>query len=281
MDCAKGVNFVLAGGGRMEDYWGFGKAKGELLPSIGVPCTAGTGSEAQSFALISRDRDHRKMACGDPRARFRTVLLDPRLATTAPRRVVALAGLDALSHGIEAFVTRTAQPLSRLLAREGAAAINGALATVLRDQGDLAAWSSMLFGAYLSGAAIEASMLGAAHALANPLTAHYSLGHGEAVALVLPAVVRWNGGLDDGRAYTEIAAALGLLESGESPSEALARRVSDLTVMAGLAAGLAVWGVEEAALPALAAEAAEQWTLRHNPRPATVGDLAALYRASL
>ena len=92
MDCAKGVNFVLAGGGSMEDYRGFGRGKPGMLPSVGVPCTAGTGSEAQSFALITHPRTHHKMACGDPVARFGTVLLDPLLLRTVPRAVAAVAG---------------------------------------------------------------------------------------------------------------------------------------------------------------------------------------------
>jgi alcohol dehydrogenase len=79
MDCAKGINFVLTNGGRMQDYWGYGKATQPLLPMIGVPTTSGTGSEAQSYALISDVETHVKMACGDPKAAFRVAILDPEL----------------------------------------------------------------------------------------------------------------------------------------------------------------------------------------------------------
>jgi len=78
MDCAKGINFVLTNGGSMADYWGYGKAIAPLLPMIAVPTTAGTGSEAQSYALISDAKTHVKMACGDPKAAFRAAILDPR-----------------------------------------------------------------------------------------------------------------------------------------------------------------------------------------------------------
>ena len=80
MDCAKGINFLLTNGGRIHDYRGYGKASKPMLPMIGIPTTAGTGSEAQSYALISDAGSHVKMACGDPKAAFRLALLDPRQA---------------------------------------------------------------------------------------------------------------------------------------------------------------------------------------------------------
>jgi alcohol dehydrogenase len=118
MDCAKGVNFLLTNGGRMEDYRGFGRAARPMLSSIGIPTTAGTGSEAQSYALIAQPEGHQKMACGDRKARFRVVVLDPALAASAPRPVAAAAGLDALSHAVESLVCRRANPVSRMLSRE-------------------------------------------------------------------------------------------------------------------------------------------------------------------
>ena len=116
LDCAKGINFVLTNGGTMRDYWGFGKAPKPMLPSIGIPTTAGTGSEAQSYALISDAETHAKMACGDPKAAFRIAILDPQLTVTQPRPVTAVAGYDALSHAVETFVTTKRTVLSDLFA---------------------------------------------------------------------------------------------------------------------------------------------------------------------
>src|SRR5262247_4885498 len=87
MDCAKAINFVLTNGGTMKDYWGFGKAARPMLPMIGIPTTAGTGSEAQAYALISDSETHAKMACGDPKAAFKVAILDPALTVTQPREV--------------------------------------------------------------------------------------------------------------------------------------------------------------------------------------------------
>src|SRR5438067_7861777 len=89
LDCAKGINFVLTNGGTMRDYWGFGKASRPMLPSIGIPTTAGTGSEAQSYALISDADTHGNMACGDAKASFRIAVLDPELTVSQPREVAA------------------------------------------------------------------------------------------------------------------------------------------------------------------------------------------------
>ena len=89
LDCAKAINFVLTNGGAMHDYWGWGKATRPMLPMIGVPTTAGTGSEAQTYAIISDAATHVKMACGDPQAAFRVAILDPELTVTQPRAVTA------------------------------------------------------------------------------------------------------------------------------------------------------------------------------------------------
>src|SRR5688572_8931506 len=98
MDCAKGINFIYTNGGRIQDYVGIGKATKPMLPMIAVPTTAGTGSETQSFALISDAETRIKMACGDRKASFRVAILDPRLTLTLPARETALTGIDAVAH---------------------------------------------------------------------------------------------------------------------------------------------------------------------------------------
>src|SRR4030095_4667720 len=94
MDCAKGINFLLTNGGHIADYRGYGKATRQMLPMIAVPTTAGTGSEAQSYALISDASSHVKMACGDPKATFRVAVLDPALTVSQPRAITATSGFD-------------------------------------------------------------------------------------------------------------------------------------------------------------------------------------------
>ena len=192
LDCAKGINFLLTNGGLMQDYQGYGKALQPLLPMIGVPTTAGTGSEAQSYALITDAETHVKMACGDPQAAFRVAILDPLLTVSQPRNVTAAAGFDAIAHAVETYVTTRRNPLSELFSREAWRLLEGNYERVLTEPDDVAARGAMQLGAYYAGVAIENSMLGATHACANPLTAHYNMAHGVALALLLPTVVRWN-----------------------------------------------------------------------------------------
>ena len=278
MDCAKGVNFLLSNGGPMESYEGDGRAGGAMLPSIGVPTTAGTGSEAQRFALISRESDHRKMACGDPGARFRTVILDPELPLSAPSRVAAAAAIDAVAHAVESFTATNANPVSRLYARQAARLLFGAFEAWLADPAAGSVAGEMLLGAHWAGASIERSMLGAAHACANPLTRAHGVTHGVAVGLMLPHVIRFNGAAAEGlyaglpRAGTGTAS-----KTGADAAEALARRVEELLEAAGLPRRLRALGVPEDGLEALAAEAAGQKTARFNPRPVGPAECAELY----
>jgi len=278
MDCAKGINFLLTNGGRMEDYRGLGRARQPLLPAIGLPTTAGTGSEAQSYALITQAESHRKMACGDRQARFRIVVLDPSLLASAPRRAAAAAGIDALAHAVESLVCRAANPVSRMLSREAWRLLEPSLLRHLAAPAELGAAGGMLLGAHLAGAAVELSMLGAAHACANPLSARYGVAHGVAVALLLPHVVRWNGAAAEagsGQVGTA-AAAYSTLDSCAS-SERLAARIEELRAAAGLPGRLREVDVEVSALPELAREAAQQWTAGFNPRPAGEEALLRLY----
>src|SRR5207302_724338 len=117
MDCTKGINFVLTNGGSMTDYKGYGKATKPMLPSIGVPTTSGTGSEAQSYALIADESSHLKMACGDRKAAFRIALLDPEVTFTQPPRVTAVTGIDSVAHAIESYVCTKRSALSQMFAR--------------------------------------------------------------------------------------------------------------------------------------------------------------------
>jgi alcohol dehydrogenase len=278
LDCAKGLNFLLTGGGRMADYRGYGKAKAPMLPMIAVPTTAGTGSEAQSYALISDSRTHEKMACGDPKAAFRVAVLDPELTVSLPRAATAATGYDALSHAVESYVTTRRNALSAVFAREAFRLLEGHFERVLDAPSDLGGRSAMLLGAHLAGLAIEASMLGATHACANPLSARYGTVHGVAIALLLPHVVRWNAGVV-GPLYADLLRAAGGVP-GPEPARALADRLEELAVHAGLPRGLRAAGVPRDDLPALAGHAAEQWTGRFNPRPFDARGALELYEGA-
>jgi len=281
MDCAKGINFLVTNGGGMANYRGFGKALQPMLPSLGIPTTAGTGSEAQSYALIADERSHMKMACGDRKAAFRVALLDPQVTVSQPKRVTAITGIDALAHAIESYVTTKRNPLSDLFSREACRLLEGNFEAVLQDPANLEARGCMQLGAYYAGAAIENSMLGACHACANPLTAHYGLTHGIAIGILLPHVIRFNAPAVSSL-YGELVHHAGLTNgTPQIAAEILADRITDLLHTAELPTTLADCGVTDGILPVLAEEANAQWTARFNPRHVEERELLHLYEAAL
>ncbi len=279
MDCAKGINFLVSCGGRMHDYHGRGKATGPLLPSIAVPTTAGTGSETQSFALITDAATGMKMACGDPRAAFRVAILDVHLTLTQPTHVASLTGIDALSHAVESHVSRAATPASRIFSQQAWRLLATNLPRVFAAGGDVAAREAVQLGAAWAGLAIENAMLGAAHALANPLTAAHRVVHGQAVGLMLPHVVRFNAA-SCGVAYAELLRDIGIDAVPETAGERLAAWLSHLLAASGLQTTLSGLGIAAPDVPALAAAAATQWTGGFNPRAVTIDDFARLYEAA-
>lgn len=278
MDCAKGLNFLLTNGGRMADYKGFGKATRPMLPSIGIPTTSGTGSEAQSYALITDERSHIKMACGDKKAAFRVAILDPELTLSQPRAVTAVTGIDALAHAVESYVCTKRNPVSQAYALAAWRHLEPNLEVVLRNPDDLDARSAMQVGSHLAGAAVETAMLGICHSCANPLTAHYGITHGTAIGVLLPHVVRFNAPAAEGL-YADLVTQSSPL-NGVPASEVLARRLEELVATSGQPTRLRDCGVSETILSLLAVEANEQWTARFNPRPVTEEDLYAVYKAA-
>lgn len=285
IDVAKGANFLLCCGGRMQDYQGRDKATADLLPLIAVPTTAGTGTEVQSFALIADPDSHQKMACGDRRAAPRVALLDAELTRTLPRSVAACTGMDAIGHAVESAVTTAGDDSSRAFAFEAFERAARSLQPALARPDQESTRSDLLQAAALAGLAIEHSMLGAAHSMANPLTAHHGLPHGQAVGLALPHVVRFNTEVPAARAtYARLARDAGLAASGHS-EEAAARALADaLESLAGFAfEGLTLrdLGLRVQDVAILAEEAARQWTARFNPRPVTAIEFEDLFRTAL
>ncbi|MCX6381861.1 MAG: iron-containing alcohol dehydrogenase [Armatimonadetes bacterium] len=285
MDTAKGCNFLLTNGGEMRDYWGVNKASKPMLPLIAIPTTAGTGSECQSFALISDAQTHHKMACGDVKAAPRIALLDPVLTVSQPRGVTVCTGIDAITHAVETAVTNKRTPYSRLYSREAFRLTINTLPIVLAEPYNIAARGQMLLGAAFAGIAIEASMLGAAHSMANPLTAHYGTTHGQAVGLALPHVVRFNAQSPEVLAlYHDLALYAGLANTQDSANTALEKllfRLQETLETAGLATRLTELGVDEESIPLLAKEAAGQWTANFNPRPVSQEEFERLYGEAL
>lgn len=282
MDCAKGINFLLTNGGEMADYKGVGKATKPMLPLIAVPTTSGTGSEAQSFAVIADPDTHMKMACGDKKAAAKVAILDPELTLSMPFSVRAATGIDAISHAVESYVTKKRGPVSQLFSKQGWELLSKSILKALHDPDDVEANGAMLLGAHFAGAAIENSMLGATHALANPLSAHFNTTHGVAIGVLLPHVVRYNG--EDGeiaRLYGVLAEQVGLCEQSDpDAADVLAGYLTMIVSKSKQPTTLSACDVDDSLLEQMANEAALQWTAQNNPRPVDPDSLLELYRCA-
>ena len=276
LDCAKGINLILTNGGQIADYRGYGHAQKPLLPMVAIPTTAGTGSEAQSYAVISDSTTHLKMACGDPKLAFAAAILDPELTLSQPTEVTASAGFDAIAHAVETAVTTRRTELSMLFSREAFRLLNTNYERVLVQPSDLDARGAMHLGSFYAGIAIEQSMLGAAHACANPLTAQYQLPHGVALAILLPHVVRWNTQKND-------SLYAGLVDSDIPSDQAgtrLAERLADLSRAGGFPTDLQTAGIQMDDLASLAESAGAQWTGTFNPRPFSESEALEVYQCA-
>lgn len=264
LDCCKGINFVYCCGGSIHDYHGTGKATAPLLPMIAIPTTAGTGSEAQSYALISDAVTHTKMACGDPGAAAKVAILDPELTLTQPHSVTVLTGIDALSHAIETQVSQRSNAMSHTYSQRAFEMLGQSFERVLDEPNNLEARGRMQLGAYFAGLAIENSMLGAAHATANPLTARYGITHGQAVGVMLPAVIRLNATKCE-NAYARL---LREIDSQASPCDApdlLAQLVTRWLKKSQLKTSLSQLGIPKQDFDTLTIDALKQWTGNFNP----------------
>ncbi len=284
LDTAKGCNFLLTNGGNMQDYWGMGKAKNSMLPMIAIPTTAGTGSETQSFALISDEITHRKMACGDPKATPKIAILDPEVTLSQPKNVALCTGIDAIAHAVESFVSKNRNPISSMFAKEAFALTQSSFPSIVKDPANIEARSKMLLGASYAGIAIENSMLGAAHAAANPLTAHYGVVHGAAVGVLLPYVMKFNCFDSSVKSlYADLATCSGLQSTGktEDSADALVDSIQSLIDLAGFRELLKSYNIKNNDAPLLAKAATEQWTANFNPKPIRESDFVELYEKIL
>jgi alcohol dehydrogenase len=264
------------------------------LPVVAIPTTAGTGSECQPHAVISDDQTHVKVAFATSQSLPRIAVLDPALTATQPRAVSADSGFDAIVHAVEVWVTKPRNALSSLLAGEAFSLLTDNLPTVLANPDDLDARGAMQLGAAWAGLGIAHSMLGAAHAAGNPLTARYHISHGAAVASMLPAVISFNSQDDLVRArYAALAVRSGLVPDERDPAErdpaererclvsALLARLRSLWSLTGNPVSLSEFGVRAEDIGDLAVEAAGQRTGSFNPRAVNAGIFRELYTEAL
>ena len=283
MDVAKLAAYLLGSGDELDEIWGVDVAKGQGLPLVLVPTTAGTGSEATPISVITCE-DGVKLAVNARPLTADWALLDPELTIGLPAPVTAATGIDAIVHAVEAFTSaRLKNPVSDALAREALALLTANLLTACRQPDDLEARSAMLLGAHLAGIAFSNAPVGGVHALAYPLGGLFHLPHGLTNALMLRPVLEHNA-----EAARELYAELGVILDPSLEtlgSQARAKRFIDtvcaLAADTGVSLRLRDHGIGESDIPMLAREAMKQTRLLvNNPCAIEEEDARRLYEAA-
>lgn len=282
MDTAKLVALLLGSQQPLAEIYGVGNAKGERLPLIQVPTTAGTGSEVTPIAIVTTGETS-KMGVVAPQLLPDLALLDATLTVALPAAITAATGIDAMVHAIEAYTSKLRKnPYSDMLAREALRLLGANIMQAVEHGDDLEARANMLLGASLAGQAFANAPVAAVHALAYPLGGIFHLPHGLSNALVLPHVMRFNlpAAAD---AYAELAPLLlptGTLV-GKDIASALINWLAALCGEVGLPTRLRDADIPETAIERLAAEAMlQQRLLVNNPREVSEQDVIAIYRAA-
>ena len=285
MDTAKAMAVLAKGGGAMRDYKVPASADQADLPVVCIPTTAGTGSEVTRFAVITDEATDEKMLIMGLACLPRAAIVDYELTLTKPLRLTADTGIDALTHAIEAYVSRKATPLSDVYALEAMRLIYPNLRTACFEPGNHAAREAMMRGATLAGLAFSNASVALVHGMSRPIGAFFHVPHGLSNAMLLPAVTAFSAPAALER-YGTVARTLGLatLEEGDQAAvsallEALSALNRDLTVPTPEA-----YGIDEARYMGLIERMAEQALASgspgNNPRVPTADEIVTLYRAA-
>ncbi len=283
IDAAKGIAILSANGGHILDYAGVDKATMPIPPLVVLPSTSGTGADVSQFCIVTDTTRNTKITILGRALVPDITVIDPRLLTTMPEWLNAATGLDALTHGIEAFVSLGHNQLTDHHALRSVVMVTENLVTTIERPQDMAARVLMAQAALEAGLAFTNAILGAAHAMSHQVGGLLDLPHGVINGVLLPHVVRFNAEADPAP-FATIAACLGIADKRAPDLEsalALADRLQDLARQVGVPRGLGELGVSADDVPVLARNAMADACITTNPRAADEAQLRALFRAAL
>lgn len=283
IDATKGIAVLAANGGSILDYEGVDQASSPIPPLVMVPSTSGTGADVSQFCIVTDTGRGTKITIIGRSLVPDVTVIDPRLLTTMPEWLNAATGLDALTHGVEAFVSLAHNPLTDHHALRAVGLVTDNLGRTIEDPMALDARSIMAQASLEAGLAFTNAILGAAHAMSHQVGGLLDLPHGVINGILLPHVIRFNA-RTDATPFVSVASTLGLEESRGTPEEAalaVADRVERLARDVGVPSGLGGLGVREEDLTRLAEFALRDACMSTNPRTATHEQMVALFRSAL
>lgn len=282
IDSAKAIGVLAHFGTEIRDYKFPNQAEKPGLPVVAIPTTAGTGSEATRFTIITDDTVDEKMLCVGLGFMPTAAIVDYELSLSVPPRVTADTGIDALTHAIEAYVSRKANPFSDQQALAAMRLIGPSLRTVYHTPDNRPAREAMMLGASLAGLAFSSASVALVHGMSRPIGAAFHVPHGMSNAMLLPAVTRFSA--DTARArYATCARTIGVANQANSDAAAVRLLIGELSA---LNAELEVptpsdYGVDrarwQASLSTMAEQALASGSPGNNPREPAVEDIVALY----
>lgn len=271
IDCAKAVSVVATHGGSVRYYEDASRITGEVLPLYTIPTTAGTGSEVTFSSVITNTQEQFKFTIKSPKIAPRVAYIDPQLTHSKPAGLTAATGMDALTHAIEAFTAKAANPLSDAAALYAVELINTHLITAVKEPQNAAARDGMMTGSLLAGIAFSHSDVAGVHCIAEALGGKYDAPHGVCNAIALPVMMEYNRDYALER-YARIARAMGLeFQSAAEGAQKAVERVKQLADEVGLPEFRSL-GVKEEDLQELAENSARNGSNADNPRPMTADD---------
>ena len=282
LDASKAIQVMTSHPGEIQEYFGVAAAAKITRPRpylIAIPTTSGTGSEVSRGAVITNTKTKTKSIVRTGPSNL--AILDPEMTLTMPPHLTAATGMDALSHHIEACVSNVYQPVCTALSLEGVRLVARSLRKAVSSGDDLDARGDMAVASMMGALAFQKG-LGAVHSLAHQLSTEADVHHGVANSILLPHVMRFNipNAQEDlgfvARALGGKTDALSAAEAAEQACLAVSRLASEI----GLPQRLRDVGVKEGQIPAMAEKSMVDWCHPFNPRPCSVADMIALYRAA-
>ena len=282
IDTAKAISLMATNEGAISDFMGIGKVPNPGLPVVAIPTTAGTGSEVTIFTIITDTARDVKMLIGTPHAMPAVALVDPLTTLTMPQGLTAAVGLDALTHGIEAYVSLKAQPLTDCLALEAVRLISGNLRQAWANPGNVEARSAMMMGSLQAGLAFSNASVALVHGMSRPIGARFHVAHGVSNAALLGVVMEFSL-IGNPSRYADIAAAMGEevdgltdLEAARAGVAAVNDLIRDLKVPSLAELGVARDQLDQQAHE-MARDAIASGSPGNNPRIATEEEIVELY----
>ncbi|MGS0626434.1 L-threonine dehydrogenase [Photorhabdus asymbiotica] len=282
-DCAKAIVLLAANGGDIRDYVGIDRSSKPHLPLIAINTTAGTASEMTRFSVITDAEHHIKMVIADKNITPVLSVNDPELMVGMPKSLTAATGMDAMTHAVEAYLSKESNPITDACALKAITMISQSLRQAVADGSNLEARKNMAYAQFLAGMAFNSALLGYVHAMSHQLGGFYDLPHGICNAVLLPHVQEFNAKVSAGR-LKDIAAAMGVDVRAMDDQQGAAACIDEIRKLLkdiGIPAGLAELNVKLEDLPMLANNALKDICCLTNPAQATHEEIVAIFKAAM